>query len=89
MLYRLRADHEAQQRHNDLEQSMLERAVEEETQKERERLDAAHVQLARTQAERANLHMLQEAGARRMLLDMHREAGMEEVYTGSLQKYNA
>ena len=79
MLYRLHADHEAEHRHEDLERSMLERAVEEETQRERERLDAAQVQLARTQAERANLHTLQEAGARRVLLDGHKEAGMEEV----------
>ena len=79
MLYRLHADHEAEHRHEDLERSMLERAVEEETQRERERLDAAQVQLARTQAEQANLHTLQEAGARRVLLDGHREAGMEEV----------
>ena len=79
MLYRLHADHEAQQHREDLEQSMLERAVEEETQQERRKLDAAHIRLAKTQAGQANLQTLQEAGARRALDDVRREAGMEEV----------
>ena len=79
MLYRLHADHEAQRHREDLEQSMLEQAVEEETQRERRKLDAAHIRLAKTQAGQANLHTLQEAGAQRTLYGVRREAGMEEV----------
>ena len=42
VLYRLRADHEAQCHRDDLEQSMLEKAVEEEGQREREKISTAH-----------------------------------------------
>ena len=58
---------------------MLEQAVEEETQRERRKLDAAHIRLAKIQAGRANLHTLQEAGAQRTLHDVRRETGMGEV----------
>ena len=79
MLYRLRADGAAQQHRDDLEQSMLERAVEEEAQREREKLNHAHTKLARAQATRANLQTLHEAQARRTLHDVHREVKLQEV----------
>lgn len=79
MLYRLRADVAAQGHREQLEQSMLERAVEENALREREKLDRAQVRLAKTQTEKANLQTLQEAHARRSLRDMQREVQMEEV----------
>ena len=60
MVYRLRADAAAQEHRDALEQSMMQRAVEEDTLREREKLERAHTKLVRAQAERA----LQEADAR-------------------------
>ena len=64
MVYRLCADTAAQEHRDVLEQSMMWRAVEEDTQKEREKLERAHTKLVRAQAERANQQALQEGSAR-------------------------
>ena len=79
MVYRLRADAAAQEHCDALEQSMMQRAVEEDALREREKLERAHTKLARAQAERANQQALQEADARRNLRTMHRDIRMEQV----------
>ena len=79
MVYRLRADTAAQDHHDSLEQSMMQRAVEEDALREREKLERAHTKLAKAQAERANQQALQEADARRNLGTMHRDIRMEQV----------
>ena len=79
VLYGLRADHEAQLHSESLERSALEKVVEEEGERERRRVGAAHTRLARVQAERANLRTLQQAEARREWHEAHREGQKEEV----------
>lgn len=79
MVYRLRADAAAQEHREALQQSMLERAVEEDALREREKLERAHTKLAKTQAERANQQALQEADAVRSLRTMHRDIQMDQV----------
>ena len=79
MVYRLRADAAAQDHHDSLEQSMMQRAVEEDALREREKLERAHTKLAKAQAERANQQALWEADARRNLRTMHRDIRMEQV----------
>lgn len=82
MVYRLRADAAAQEHREALEQSMMERAVEEEALREREKLERAHTKLAKAQADRANQQALQEADAMRTLRTMHRDIRMDEVWKG-------
>lgn len=79
MVYRLRADAAAQEHREALQQSMLERAVEEDALREREKLERAHTKLAKAQAERANQQALQEADAVRSLRTMHRDIQMDQV----------
>ena len=79
MVYRLRADAAAQEHRDVLEQSMMQRAVEEDALREREKLERAHTKLAKAQAERANQQALQEASARRNLRTVHRDIRMEQV----------
>ena len=79
MVYRLHADAAAQEHRDVLEQSMMERAVEEDALRERERLERAHTKLAKAQAERANQQALQQADALRDLRTMHRDIRMEQV----------
>ena len=79
MVYRLRADAAAQEHRDALEQSMMERAVEEDALKEREKLERAHTKLAKAQAKRANQEALQEADALMTLRSMHRDIRMEQV----------
>ena len=82
MVYRLRADAAAQEHREALEQSTMERAVEEEALREREKLERAHTKLAKAQADRANQQALQEADAMRTLRIMHRDIRMDEVWKG-------
>ena len=63
----------------DLDRAAMERAVEEAAQREKERLDKAHLGLARLQAEKSNQAIVQEARARRALRDMKHDVQMEEV----------
>ena len=79
MVYRLRADAASHEHRDALEQSMMQRAVEEDALREREKLERAHTKLAKAQAERANHQALQEADARRNLRTMHRDIRMEQV----------
>lgn len=79
MRYRLHADASAELHGEELQKSMLERAVEEDAQRERGRLDDAHIKLAKTQAQRANHALLQEARARRTLREMQHNVQLEEV----------
>ena len=79
MVYQLHTDAAAQQHREELEQSMLERAVEEEGQREREKLDAAHTRLARLDVQRGTSTTLQQAGARRDRHDAQQERRMGEV----------
>lgn len=58
------------------------RAIEEEAQRDRDRLDQAHRKLAKVQAEKANLAILQEARARRVLRELKHDVKMEEVVMG-------
>ena len=60
---------------------MLQRALEEEALREREKLERAHTKLARAQAEQANQKALQEADALRNLRTMHHDIRMEQVYS--------
>ncbi len=79
MLYKLRVDASADQHGAELEKSMLERAIEEQAQREREGLDKAHAMLAKTQAEKANSATVLEAKARRSLRELKQGVKMEEV----------
>ena len=79
MVYQLHTDEAAQRHREELEQSMLERAVEEEGQREREKLDAAHTRLARLDVQRGTSTTLQQAGARRDRHDAQQERRMGEV----------
>lgn len=79
MRYKMRAETSADQHGQEVEKSMLEQAVEEATQRERERLDDAHLKLAKTQAKRTNQAVIDEAMARRMLRDTHQRLKLEEV----------
>lgn len=65
----------------ELEKSMLERAVEEDAQRERARLDNAHSKLAKIQAQRVNQATMQEARARRTLRELQGDMKTEEVRT--------
>lgn len=79
MRQRLRAEASSELHSTELEKSMLERAVEEDVERERELLDHAHTKLAKTQAERAKDKAIQEAKARRVLREMKQDVKMEEV----------
>ena len=79
MVYRLRADAAAQEHREALQQSMMERAMEEEAVREREKLEKAHTKLAKAQAERANQRALDEADALRTLRTMHGDIRRERV----------
>ena len=79
MVYRLRADAAAQEHKEALEHSMMERAMEEEASREREKLERAHTKLAKAQAERANQQALQEADAIRTLRTLHGEIRRDQV----------
>ena len=79
MVYRLQADAAAREHRDAMEQSLLQRAVEEDALKEREKLERAHTKLAKAQAERANQQALEEADALGDLQTMHREIRMEQV----------
>ena len=58
---------------------MLERALEEEAEIEREERDGAQARLAKVQAERANRQTLQEGAAKMAVGDLQREVHMDEV----------
>ena len=79
MVYRLRADAAAQEHREALEQSMMEREMEEEALREREKLERAHTKLAKAQAERANQQALQEADALSTLRTLRSDVRTEEV----------
>lgn len=79
MQQRLRAETNSELHSTELEKSSLERAVEEDLEKEKERLDRAHNRLAQTQAQRAKEAAVQEAKARRALREMKQEVRMEQV----------
>jgi hypothetical protein len=79
MRQRLHAEANSELHSTELEKSMLERAVEEDVERERERLDRAQAKLARTQAQRAKEAAVQEAKARRVLREMKSDVKREQV----------
>ena len=79
MRYRLRADTDTDQHSNEVKKSILEHAVEEEVERERERLDKAHETLARTQAQLTSDAVIEEAKARRAFMGAKENVKMEEV----------
>ena len=66
-VYWLQADAAAQDHRHALERSMLQRAVEEEVLRKREKMERAHTKLAKAQTERVNQQALQEADVLRTL----------------------
>ena len=82
MCQRLRAEGNSELHSGELEKSMLERAVEEDVERERQHLNQAHANLAKTQARRAKKAALQEAKALQALREMKHDVQMEEVLWG-------
>ena len=79
MKQRIRAETSSELHSTELGKSMLERAVEEDVERERERLDRAQAKLAQTQARRTKEAAVQEARARRILREMKNDVKREEV----------
>lgn len=79
MCQRLRAEGNSELQSRELEKSTLERAVEEDVEREQQHLDQAHARLAKTQAQHAKKAALQEAKALQALREMKHDVQMEEL----------
>ena len=79
MRYRLRANAEVEERTADTEMKLLERALEEDEWREKERLDEAQCKLAHTQAVQGTEAIMHEVLARRNVRELQQTLEMEDV----------